>query len=312
MPDFTIKQGDTAPVLTDTLTYSDGSTVNLTGASVNFVVRQMTANNVLFNKTATITSTSSPATVSYTFTAADTAVAGQYVGNWIVTFSGGSQMTFPTVGDLELTVEENLTTPGGARIVSLGEVKDYLNIPANDRTRDAKLIRFIDQLRPVIENITGPILQRNLSETYDGGSPWISLRYRPVLSVNSVTEYRGPIPYPLQQVPTPDLGTIYSYMFEPPGRIVRRTVGGGQTAFPSGADSVFVTYTAGFAQVPPNVTEACLEMARTHFQLTQQGRPRPGGSQVDDDDPTRPIIGFFVSGKVRELLAPNVRHPSVA
>lgn len=311
MADFTIKQGDTAPVLYDSLTYSDGTQVNLTGASVNLVVRQMTASNVAFNKSATIV-TPTTGSVSYTFTSTDTATAGQYVANWIVTFSGGSQMTFPTVGELEITVEENLTTPGGGRLISLGEAKDYLNIPSTDRTRDAKLLRFIDQIRPVVEFITGPIIQRLISETYDGGSPWISLRYRPVLSVNSVTEYRGPIPYPLQQVETPDVGTIYSYMFEPPGRIVRRTVGGGQTAFPSGADSVFVTYTAGYAQVPANVTQGALELCRVHFQLTQQGRPRPGGSQIDDDEPGREIMGFFVPNRVRELLAPNVRHPSIA
>ena len=311
MADFTIKQGDTAPVLTDTLTYSDETSVNLTGATVNLVLRQLTANAPMLNKSATITSATNPATVSYTFTAQDTANAGQFVGNWVVAFSGGSQMTFPTVGDLEVTVEENLTTAGGARIISLGEAKDYLQIPSTDRSRDARLIKFIDQLRPVIEGITGPILQRLVSETYDGGSPWISLRYRPVLSVQSVTEYRGPIPYPLTQVPSPDLGTIYSYMFEPPGRIVRRTVGGGQTSFPNGADQVFVTYTAGYAQVPANITNAALELLRTHFQLTQQGRPRPGGSQVDDDESTRPIMGFFVSGRVREMLAPNVRHPSI-
>jgi hypothetical protein len=41
MADFTIKQGDTSPSLTDTLTYSDGTTVNLTGASVNIVVQQV-------------------------------------------------------------------------------------------------------------------------------------------------------------------------------------------------------------------------------------------------------------------------------
>ena len=133
-----------------------------------------------------------------------------------------------------------------------------------------------------------------------------------MLTVNSVTEYRGPIPYPLQQVPTPDLGTIYSYMFEPPGRIVRRTVGGGMTAFPNGADSVFVTYTAGYAQVPANVTQAACELARVHFQTTQQGRPRPGQSMVDDDEPGREIMGFFVPNRVRELLEPNERHPSIA
>ena len=311
--DFTIKAGDTAPVLSDTLTYSDGTSPNLAGATVNFVMRSMTANNYAFNKTATVTSATSPATVQYTFNSTDTATAGQYVGNWIVTFSGGSQMTFPTVGDLEITIEENLTTPGGARLVSLGEVKDYLQIPPTDRSRDAKLLRFIDQLRPVIEGITGPIIQTLYqNEKYDGGYSFISIRHRPILSVDSVTEYRGPIAWPLTQVPTPDLGTIYSYTFEPTGRIVRRNVGGGTTLFPAGMQNVVVTYTAGFSQVPPNVVEAACEMCRVHFQLTQQGRPRPGGSQVDDDEPTRMPMGFFVTGKVRELLAPNMRHPSVA
>ena len=42
MADFTIRKGDTRPILTDTLTYSDGSTVNLTGSSVKFVMRALT------------------------------------------------------------------------------------------------------------------------------------------------------------------------------------------------------------------------------------------------------------------------------
>jgi len=310
MADFTIKQGDILPVLTYSVVTDAGAAVNLTTATgVKFVMRAITATAPTTNATATVV-TAATGAVSYSFTGIDSATAGHYQGQFIVTWPAGQQ-AFPTTGYLDISIEENITTAGGARIVSLGEAKEYLQIPATDRSRDARLSRFIDQLRPVIENITGPILQRLVSETYDGGSPWISLRYRPVLSVQSVTEYRGPIPYPLTQVPSPDLGTVYSYMYEPPGRIVRRTVGGGQTSFPNGADQVFVSYTAGYAQVPPNVTNAALELLRTHFQLTQQGRPRPGGSQVDDDESTRPIMGFFVSGRVREMLAPNVRHPSI-
>ena len=60
-----------------------------------------------------------------------------------MTFSGGTVMTFPTDGYIEINIEENLTTPGGARLVSLGEIKDHLNIPAADRTRDAKLLRML-------------------------------------------------------------------------------------------------------------------------------------------------------------------------
>lgn len=311
--DFIIKQGDVLPVLTDTLTFSDGSAADLVGGSVNFVMRALTAAGTTTNAAATIVNAVG-GQVSYTFTAQDTAGAGMYMANWVVTFAGGTVMTWPTDGYLEINIEENLTTPGGQQLMSLTEAKGYLNIPSSDRTRDTKLLQFIAELTPVVEAITGPIIQRIISETYDGQGPFISLRNRPVASVNSVTEYRGPIPYPLTQIPTPDLGTIYSYMFEPPGRVVRRTVGGGMTDFPRGLDSIFITYTAGRASVPANVTGAIKELLRIHFQDTQQGRPRAGGGTnfSEPDDPTAAIMGFFVSGRVRELLAPTRRHASVA
>jgi hypothetical protein len=306
--DFKIKQGDTSPVLTDTFTYTDGSSPNLAGATVKFVMRALTATSTAVNAAATITSNTNPATVSYTFTAQDTAVAGQYVASWLVTFSGGATMTFPTEGYLELLVEENLTTPGGARLVSLGEVKDHLRFSDNNRTRDARLMKMIDAVAPVVENITGPIIQHVYqNETYDGGSWFIALRHRPVLSVSEVTEYRGPIAYPLTQVSTPRDGTIYSYMFEPPGRIVRRTVGGGITPFPPGADQVFVTYMAGYTSTPANVREGVLELIRINYDQTEQ----PGPAN-DQDRFGATILGFFVPNRVRELLSPNKRHPILA
>ena len=312
MPDFSIKQGDVLPILSDTLTYTNGTPVNLAGATVNFVMRNITAPTPTTNLAATIVTPASGA-VQYTFTSTDTAVTGRYQGTWVVTFSGGQVQQFPTDGYLDIAIEENITTPGGQQIVSLGEVKEYLRITTTDRARDAQLLRMIRGVRATVEFITGPIVQTLFqNETYDGGFPYISLRNRPVVSVNSVTEYRGPIPYPLTQVPTPDLGTIYSYMFEPPGRIVRRTVGGGSTAFPAGPDSVFVTYTAGYTSVPENVRDATCELIRTHYQPTQQGRPRGGQSLTDDNEPGQMVLGFFVPNRVREQLVPNRRHASIA
>jgi hypothetical protein len=114
-------------------------------------------------------------------------------------------------------------------------------------------------------------------------------------------------------VPTPDAGTIYSYSFEPPGRIVRRTTGGGVTDFPRAIESVWVSYTAGFAKVPANVTGAVAELLRVHFQMTQQGPPRAGGGSFAEElEPATPIIGFFIPGYVREMLQPNRRHPAIA
>ena len=312
--DFVIKKGDTRPLLTATLTYSDGTTVNLTGATVRFVMRAQTAANPSTNAVATVTNVTAPATVSYAFTTTDTATAGRYMGEWHVTFSDASTLTFPTDGYLEITVEEDLVTAGGARIVGLGEVKDHLRIPNTDRSRDARLVEMIDASAPIIENLVGPVLQRQIVETYDGGMWFITLRSRPVLEVQSVIEYRGPIAYDLTQVANPALGTIYSYAFQPPGRIVRRTVGGGQAPFPTGADTVAVTYTAGYLRTPAWIREGTLELIRENFQQTEQRGQRSNALSVDDQTPSiaTPLTGFYVSNRVREILSPGRRHPSVA
>jgi len=312
--DFFIKQGNTTPVFTATIVDNSGAVVNLTAGSVKFIMRALTAQGTTVNATATIIS-GVAGTVSYTPTATDTALAGTYLVEWQYTLSGGATGTFPVDGYQTAVVEENLSTPGGARLVTLTEVKDHLRIPSTDRSHDARLIRMIDGITPVVEHITGPVVQRIYqNETYDGGNYFISLRHRPVLSVSNVVEYRGPIAYTLTQVPTPDLGQVYSYMFEAPGRIVRRTVGGGATTFPPGPDAVFVTYTAGFSSVPANIREGALELLRVNYQPTEQGgRPAFGAAGGDGDNfSQQQILGFFVPNRVRELLLPNKRHPSVA
>ena len=312
MADYTLKRYDTGPAITATILDAFGNTVNLTGASVNFVMRPMTAVAPTTNLAATIVS--APAgTVSYTPTSTDTGIAGIYQAEFHITSSGGVKTTFPTAGYLEIQIEEDLITPGGSRIVGVGEAKAYLGFQDSDKSRDAKLLRFIDAMTPVVEGITGPIVQRTIqNELHDGGGrQFLSLRNRPVITVSAVTEYRGPIAYPLTQIATPDLGTIYSYMWETNGRITRRTVGGGTTPFPPGIDSVYVTYSTGYIVPPANVVEGVLELIRINFQETQQGRPKVGS--LDGGDMARePFLGFFVPGRVRELLAPNKRHPRIA
>ena len=311
MADYTLKRYDTGPAITATILDANGNVVNLTGASVNFVMRPMTAVAPTTNLAATIV-TPSAGTVTYQPTATDTGIAGIYQAEFHITSSGGVKTTFPTDGYLEVSIEEDLVTPGGSRIVGLGEAREYLGFQNSDKSRDAKLLRFIDSMTPIIEGITGPIVQRTIqNEVHDGGGrSFLSLRYRPIVEVAAVTEYRGPIAYPLTQVPTPDLGTIYSYMWEPNGRITRRTVGGGTTPFPPGVDSVYVTYSAGYTVPPPNVVEGTLELIRINFQETQQGRPKVGA--VDSGLDREPYIGFLIPGKVREFLAPNKRHPRLA
>jgi hypothetical protein len=197
-------------------------------------------------------------------------------------------------------------------LVTVAQVKAHLNFPDSDITHDDEIQTFIDGCQPVIENITGPIVQNTYTEFYDGGQASVLLRHRPIVSVTSVTEYRGSIAYTLTQVANASLGTPWSYTFEPTGRIVRRGIGGGEMAFPSGLAKVQVVYVAGQASTPANVTLAMLELVRHNWQLTQQGgRPSFPSSYGADDSPYVPS-GFAVPTRVLELLAPNRRGPSVA
>lgn len=316
MADWQIKQGDAGSIIFgDTLTYSDGTSPNLNGATVQFVMRARSQNAPTTEATATITNNQSPATVQYTPTATDTATAGLFTAYWIVTFSGGQIQRFPTTGYNTVEIQENLET-ANQTVVELDDLKDYLNFQAADRTHDGELLRFLQGLTPVIESITGPILPVTYtSEQYDGGHWMIALRHRPVISVSDVIEYRGNIAYDLTQISHPSQGTIYSYEFEPPGRIVRRTVGGGWTPFPPGPEAVEVTYTAGRAVIPQNIRIGVLEAVREAYQQTQQaGRPAFGGQGGGAEDfvANTPFIGQLVSARVREFLAPSRRYPSLA
>ena len=311
--DFVIKQGDTLPVLAQTITDTTGTVVDLTGSTVNFVMRSLVASTASINASATVVSATA-GTVSFTFSAGQTAVAGTYMANFVVTKSG-TTLTYPTDGYLSIAIEENLTTIGGSQLVSLAELKDHMNIPATDRTRDHKLLRMANDVIPVVEHITGPIIQRVVEEWHDGGQASITLRQRPVVNVLAISEYRGPVEWTLALVNDPNAGTMYSAKFEAPSRIVRRGPGGSTFAFAPGLESIHVTYVAGRASVPDNVRAATLELIRINFEQTQARpllRSWPADGSIDDNEPGTPLMGFFVPNRVRELLAPTRRTPGIA
>ena len=310
--DFTIRQGDTLPYLTQTFTDSAGNPVNLTGCTVNFVMRTLTAATPAVNAEAEIVDAAA-GQVSFAFTSEQTATAGEFMGSWVVSNGSGGQFTIPTMGYLLISIEENLVTAGGAQLVSLAEIKEALSITTDDRSHDSRLTALATGIVPVIEHITGPMLQRSVTEWYDGGSESIILRQRPAISVESVSEWWGPTEHPLTEVSNPTEGTVFSYLFEAPSRVTRRGPGGGTMRFEHGSQTVRIEYTAGLASVPANVREACLQLIRIHYG-ENQARPLnkawPSTSTYGDADPTGSIImGWFVPNTVRELLEPSRKTP---
>lgn len=203
-------------------------------------------------------------------------------------------------------------------LVGLDELKDYLAIPAADHVHDLMLTRAIRTARPLIEAIVGPVIPVTATEWHDGGRPFVQLRRTPstalgttpILELVSCTEWVGSTGHELAIAANPGAASTYSVMLDELGTVTRRTSGGGISAFAGGPRSVQVTYATGQQEVPANVVDGTLELIRANYQTTRatgRGRMAP----VDELE-AGPPLGFYVPRRVRELLAPNRRHPSVA
>lgn len=88
----TLVQADTGPDITSTLTYDDGTVVDLTGSSVRFQMRLSTDRRFTVNAAATIV-TAALGKVSYSWTDNDLSVPGTYQSQWQVTFPDGKVIT---------------------------------------------------------------------------------------------------------------------------------------------------------------------------------------------------------------------------
>jgi hypothetical protein len=317
--DLFIRAGDTTPAFTDTILDSSGNAYNLAGKTVTFTLRSLQASAAVSLAGSVTVVNAATGQVSFGWGANDTANAGAGLFNaeWRVTTDG---YTFPNDGYRTISIEQPLST-APQQLVSVSDVREYLNFPSTDRTQDAKIMRFIKAVRPVVEAITGPILLQTFEEWHDGGQHFIRVRRRPstgygttpVFNLIACSEFRGPIEYTLAIVQDPAHGTIYSVMQDTKGNVYRRSPGGGVIAFPAMPRSVHVWYQAGQSAIPENVYEGTLELIRINFQKTQQASRAFAYSNQDTavDMPGVPT-GFFVPGRVRELLAPTKRPPVVA
>lgn len=322
MPDFVLVQGDTEPVLSDTLEYSNQEPVNLEGATVTFTLRSPTSTEPVKLTGAVTVQEAKAGKIFYTPTASDTGTVGNYMGSWHVKFAGGEEQTFPTEGWLWVQIQPNLTSKSALQLVSVAEVKSRLYANPADRTHDDMLAEDIEAVAPLIENLTGPILPRVYDEWHEGGHSTLSVRHRPsygygttpIFQLMAVSEYRGPIEYNLSLVPTPTAGTVYSVMGnEELGTIVRRTSGGGTVPFwadPSHpSQSIHVVYYAGQQGIPPLAKRAATETLRWWHETTQMVG-KGAFAPADDEVPERPRTALPYH--VEAMLAPMRRPPVCA
>jgi len=95
IPDFTIGQGDTLPVLTRTLDDVNGP-IDLTNAtSVTLILRSKWLNAFYLSVACAILTPKTAGNISYGWRAADTALVGDYLAEFLVIFGDGTRVTIP-------------------------------------------------------------------------------------------------------------------------------------------------------------------------------------------------------------------------
>ena len=104
---FYIRQNDTSPALMATVADSDGTPVNVTGASVEFHMR-------LKNAAATTVSAAgevvdgAAGTIKYQWLTNDTGVVGTYEGEFQITYADTTIETFPNKGYIAIKITEEI------------------------------------------------------------------------------------------------------------------------------------------------------------------------------------------------------------
>lgn len=107
MPDFYWKKHDTSPTIQVQLKDSAGNPVDVTGATVKFIMKGTGAGSPKVNAAGALVTPAS-GIVSYTPVGTDTDTSGTYNVEWEITFSGGAKQTFPDPGYNTLTVTDDL------------------------------------------------------------------------------------------------------------------------------------------------------------------------------------------------------------
>ena len=107
-PTFYIKQNDTRPELDIFLRDDKDRSINITGATVKFSMRNAATNVVKISLASVTTVSSTAGRVKYSFTASDTDTAGNFDGEFQVTFVGGQVETFPNDGYIKVIVTDDV------------------------------------------------------------------------------------------------------------------------------------------------------------------------------------------------------------
>jgi hypothetical protein len=173
-------------------------------------------------------------------------------------------------------------------LITLAEARASLGFTTANTAYDSDIETYIEAATPVIENITGPLLEKQRTFAFDGGVEKIVLPV-PFSSVVSVTENGA---------------TVTDYVADPDKGIITAGTTLAPDVFEPGVDNIVVVVNVGSATVPANVKLAARELVRFWWQQGRQANiPAFGEAPESGSVP----MGFAVPKRVYELLEPDTR-----
>lgn len=194
-------------------------------------------------------------------------------------------------------------------VVTLAEAKAALNITAT--TWDsAELPSYITAVSRRIDTIAGPVVNRAVTDTLDGGRRTVRLTKAPVSAVTSVTEYENTTATVLTAESTSSQVANQYVLRSGAGVVIRRS-SGGDALFPQGRGNVVVVYTAGRAATTAAVDslfkQAAAIMLANLWRTEQGGGTKEYGQFIPAPSGSFPT--FAVPNAVIELLADELAAP---
>lgn len=132
MADFFIGQGDTASPLTDVLRDGAGAPVDIAGATIAAKIVPLRGGAPIVDRAASNEQNGDGAdgtrgAVELEWVAGETDDAGSFLGQWIVTYAGGDVQTFPNTGFLLIEITGDAALASG-RYLTKDELKKTLKL----------------------------------------------------------------------------------------------------------------------------------------------------------------------------------------
>jgi len=249
-------------------------------------------------------STVSGASITVAGTVASTPVTATQPGTYMLVWSSTGTVVGSQLDQFTCYAPE-------VDLISLPDLKEELRIVATNATYDTKIRRWMKAATNIVENVTGPIRPRTVTDVFDGGRQVIVLNDFWVQSITSITEHWGNTSYVLTEQPLGFATSSYGFTWDRDSNLItRRDASGYATFFAPGANSVVAVYRAGLAVVPDDIQIAAVDFVRHQYAKARQDRvPGYGGQQGDESS----MVGnWSVPNSMMELLEPHRRMPGIA